>query len=261
MLTKVFTCHKLICMYKVCTLLTLAAILSATYPPSAEADDRLKIAIVDTGYQKPRGMKSVNLCKGEHKDFSDDKRVFQDHIGHGTNIAHIIDGFLRKRVSTDKYCLVIVKFYGAEASSDGAVHSEKALKYSGKINADIINFSGGGEERSDSEAKVVSSLLDRGLILVMAAGNNGHNLDKGKTYYPAMADDRVIVVGLKQKDGSIHPLSNRGKVVDRYEVAIDVRAGGKTMTGTSQATAIATAKIAYEEILRRMTQDDRTFQH
>lgn len=235
----------------------------------------LKIAVLDTGFGF-RGLgKSANLCKYGHKDFSKEKvfsKLFNtvtpvplDMHGHGTNIVGIIDNLAS--LSNKKYCFVIIKFYSLNQTGiENLTASNKALKYVNDIKADFINYSGGGPHYSKNEHEYVKTFLNNGGTFVAAAGNENKNLDNFENaYYPASYDQRIIVVGNKKKDIDKtynpryilkdkenkkierHSLSSYGKMVDRWEEGENVTAYGITMTGTSQATAIATGKIIVEK--------------
>lgn len=210
------------------------------------------IAIIDTGIGFTQLSARAKLCKFGHKDFTGSDMVAKgyktvdpvpfDTHGHGTNIAGIID--LAAKSSGIDYCLVIIKDY----PSKNPLKSEiEALQYASDIGANIVNISAGGQEESLEETKSVKSLLDKGAILVAAAGNDRNELTPTKRrYFPAQCDPRVIVVGNMSKNLSRSPTSNYGSSVTRWEYGENVEGFGLTMTGTSQATAVATGKLLTE---------------
>lgn len=207
---------------------------------------KIKIAVIDTGYKLPaypyQDYTGVNLCEGQHADIVKGLTYlnippYESHP-HGTNVAHIIDNQLGKEYKDD-YCLVIIKYYSLfENTIDLSI---KAIKYAIDIKVDFINYSGGGTVESAEETRLIKKALNNKIIIVAAAGNNGENLSKS-AFYPAMSDNRVIVVGnLKNKKRS--PSSNYGKQVDIWENGTEVNGGGIVMSGTSQAAAIVTGKL------------------
>jgi subtilisin family serine protease len=137
----------------------------------------------------------------------------------------------------------------------------KAIRHAINIGADFINISGGGPGRNQSEHQLVKEALDKGIIFVAAAGNDGHKLGSmviAKTnrgaitrylasYYPAMYDERVIVVGNGENSANRRKTSNYGEVVDVWENGtFPIGAYGNRavrLEGTSQATALVTGKL------------------
>jgi hypothetical protein len=99
------------------------------------------------------------------------------------------------------------------------------------------------------ETRLLSQALDQGVTIFVAAGNgeavrSGYsvvvkpiNLDQRCEAFPACADPRLRVV-------SAYDLTraNFGKIVDIWESGLRKVGGGLSLSGTSQATAIATGK-------------------
>lgn len=210
------------------------------------------VAVIDSGFAYTQeSLAEKHLCKYGHKDFTEEQRwakyldtvdkVPLDLVSHGTQMVGIIDKFAGKKT---KYCFVIIKVFNRNGMENDSIPTQKAFRYATSIKADIINFSGGGIVFNELEYKEVISYLANGGIFVSAAGNNGENLDEiGHTFYPAMYDKRIKVVGNLNQDGTRNPFSNYGKVVKYWEVGTDVKAFGTTGSGSSQATATKTGKI------------------
>lgn len=216
------------------------------------------VAVIDTGLTLSNNEK---LCKTGHKDFSGFSTsskvelsksgthqkgvvyptvdVPADGHGHGTNIA----GLIYKHAGPDaNYCLLILKYWQPGISGVSAIEATiEAINYATEMGAKYINYSGGGIEFNEDEAMAVSNFLDHGGTFIAAAGNEKSDLAK-VPYYPAMDDNRVIVVGNGTKEKpAIH--SNFGVRVDRWENGVKQVGFGHTMTGTSQAAAIVTGKM------------------
>lgn len=212
------------------------------------------IAVIDTGFGlgwRPEEEKTARLCQYGHKNFVDDQNsdkfdtkvpVPTDRHGHGTNIAGIIGQYAKNT----NYCLVILKYFDPVAkNNDNLKHTIQAIDYARQIHANFINYSGGGTDFNQDEADAVKRFLDAGGTFVAAAGNEHSDLEKNP-YYPAMEDDRVIVVGNIREDRQPARSSNYGKRVNRWEIGEGVTAYGLQMTGTSQSTAIVTGKLVSE---------------
>lgn len=245
---------------KISTFLLLTVALGACTQEKAEAKRcgkyPVKIAVIDTGFgYEDKGHES-KLCRYGHRDFSNDNQfttaydtkvpVPLDVHSHGTNIAGIIDEYAKK--SHLNYCIVVVKYFSAQQDGQQNLQAMvSAIRYAANIKADYVNISGGGNIFNYREYLQVERYLNGGGKLVVAAMNDNVSLDLPQNkVYPAMYDKRIIVVGNNSASGVKSKSSNYGSVVTRWEIGEDVTAYGITMTGTSQATAVATGKIASE---------------
>lgn len=187
----------------------------------------IKVAIIDTGLSNAY-VKNVQLCDRGHKDFSG--QGLNDTNGHGTNIT----GIITEHTNTTNYCIIIIKAYNFDTHKN---YITNALQYVSNLNVDIINLSGGGPGTIEEERVAVEKILNKNILLVVAAGNDGINLDENCNYYPACYDKRVIVVGANKS------YSNYGTPVHVIRTGEDVSGFGIVMHGTSQATALQTSKI------------------
>lgn len=213
----------------------------------------IKIVVLDTGFGYLGRGSEAHLCKYGHKDFTID-RVFVtnsktktpvplDLNAHGTNIVGIIDSYLKD--SGVNYCLVILKYFSEKQNGPQNLEaSVRAINYAANIDADYINYSGGGYNPNLEEKLATVRYLNQGGRIIEAAMNDGLNLDfPENAVYPAMYDDRIVMIGNLGKNGVKMESSNYGSPVSRWEIGESVEAYGLTLTGTSQATAVATGKI------------------
>jgi subtilisin family serine protease len=231
----------------------ILALLLFTTPSDAKT---IRVAVIDTGfdfkstwpnlgfaYNRSLGLSVPRLCKEGHKDFTDTS--IQDVHGHGTHIA----GLIAKYAKGSDYCLIILKYYHSTASSVNLTKmSIDAFRYAVSLKVDIINYSGGGIDPSFEEGVVIKDALDKGIVIVAAAGNNHTRIDYRvsgwKTthyydpttrtnryerrpilehvttkqidtqeiisYFPATYDSRIVAVTNSEWDGSITYSSNYG---------------------------------------------------
>jgi hypothetical protein len=114
-----------------------------------------------------------------------------------------------------------------------------------------VNFSAEGGDYVEREEKAIEKMLDLGVKMVVAAGNGHEEVH----FYPAVLDRRIVVVGNLNREYIMEPSSNFGSFVNRWEIGEYICAGGKCMTGTSQATATATGKILNEMLNERKRQN------
>lgn len=199
----------------------------------------IKIAVVDSGLNL-RAKEDVKLCPTGHADFTG--TGFKDNIGHGTNIAYVI----ADRLKDVDYCIVVVKVF--DVKSPRYIFNPTVLGFLHLLNVnqlDVVNYSAGGVGDIIAEKVIIKGLLAQDVKFVCAAGNDAKDLEKNCDYYPACYSG-VVPVGNLQQDGRPAKTSNYGKPVKFWEVGTNVCGGGVCLTGTSQATAVHTAKVARE---------------
>ncbi len=207
-------------------------------------EKREKVAIVDTGISNPEYFKNY-LCKGGHRDFTGSKEGITDVNGHGTNIA----GIIAKYMDPAKECLLIYKFYTPNGGMLNLEHEKSALKQALDDEVSRVNLSLGGGDEDAEEKELLQTLLKRGVVVAVAAGNDKQNLSKKCNYYPAcygFSDKNFHVV----QNGYVNTTlaenttqTNYGGPVTDIEHGTDVEGAGVIMSGTSQATAIVTGKL------------------
>jgi subtilisin family serine protease len=221
------------------------------------------IAVIDTGIDPT----VPHLCQFGHWSF--DSKPLEDTEGHGTHIS----GLITKYAEHGDYCLVSLKYYQNGGLGSHNLDNEKlAFRRAIDLNVDFINLSGGGADPNNEERALIEEALSKGIKIIVAAGNDGHDLSV-IPYYPACYDNRITVVGNlgigggykcgddvpKDKWAAMRAYSsNYGPSVNRWEVGtacISNAPGGQTrvMYGTSQSTAIATGKLVKVELKRRLS--------
>lgn len=214
------------------------------------------VAVIDTGFDTSSNWSSIlkhyknlrkpRLCKYGHMDFTG--YGLSDNHGHGTHIASTIAA----NAGDANYCLVILKFFDSTKNvTDSQFDTLLAFQRAIDLKVNIINYSGGGLERSKEECDVIKKALNAGITIIAAAGNESSDINK-TPYYPAMCDSRIKVVANVTANGEYHPRSNytTDRPSSRFlykELGYNVLAlmPNNTvgfMSGTSQATAVLTGK-------------------
>lgn len=221
----------------------------------------IRVAVIDTGFDFKSDWKNYigyldsdgyalqmpKLCKTGHEDFTN--TGLQDTNGHGTHVA----GIIAKFAENSNYCLIILKNYApVNNNSDILERTFKAIKKAIALKVDIINYSGGGEGKSERECNAIKQALDAGIKVIVAAGNEYHNINK-VPYYPAMCDNRVIAVKNVDSTGNVVPSSNftdtkKGSRELESEKGFNVlsllpKNQIGLMTGTSQSAPTRTGKV------------------
>jgi len=220
-------------------------LLSFLFCISVAQAKTLKIAIIDSGIY-PEYVKTLPLCPDGHKSFVDGPWNQDSGAGHGTNVASLITMFAGKNLN---YCLVIYKVFNIHKNDGlGSFPSIQAVQAAIKEDVAIINYSGGGEDFSSAEMHIWKEALNKGIVVIVAAGNMKQNLDENCNYYPACYQvlNKVRffgVVGSLDSNGKRAASSNYGKIVTLWEKGMHIEGGGIIKSGTSQATATVTGKL------------------
>lgn len=184
-------------------------------------------------------------------DFVKHKPLAQDHHGHGSHIAGLVLSQIKKQSAGPKVKLMILKYYDQSfLSTDTLGHTIKAFKYATQMGAHIINYSGGGAQANGSEYLALKAANEKGLLIAAAAGNDGRDLAQGKFFPANYPLPNILSVTAVDSTYELLPTSNFSSQL------VNLAAPGKNqiswlpgshlgpMTGTSQATALATGAAA-----------------
>jgi hypothetical protein len=202
-------------------------------------DDRIRIVIIDTGISVSQ-YNSSYVCKDGHKSFVDTD--IYDTNGHGTNIISIVSLGINVRT----HCIVSYKFYSDSKSNSIEQVINALLSAMRDDRIKYINMSMEGAGSYIFEKKLIRALLDRGVIITVAAGNKRQDLDIECNTFPAcykkdLDYENFYVVGSKLTS------SNYGKVVT--DIFSGRNVGSPIMSGTSQASAQKLADILKHVVL------------
>jgi subtilisin family serine protease len=204
---------------------------------AGSVEKRKKIAVLDTGIGLSQILQDY-MCKDSRKTLLPLDAGLDKH-GHGKNVI----GLIAKEINSKTHCIVSYKIFNYNLKKQ---YMNDGIRQAIKDGVKYINISGGGPnsepDSNKEERRLIRKALKKGIVVILASGNQGLNLDKNCNYYPAcykkdIKNDNLIVVGAKDvKSG------NKGKIIDFYEKGKLV--GTPVMSGTSQATATVTGKIA-----------------
>lgn len=248
-------------------------VLASLIACSAHADP-IRVAIIDTGLDvessfdtepiKKLGLVKPVMCPEGGFDFTS-KMIFSDEVpkdvtdthGHGTHVA----GLIAKGAGNIPYCIIPMKYWDKDKFFQDVQKSTiRAFEKAISLKVDIINYSAGGNERSEKECLIVKKALDSGIIVVAAAGNENSNIND-KPYYPAMCDERIVAVENIDVAGDPTYTSNftdsrdGAKDLEKEKATnvISILPKNKTgpMSGTSQAAAIMTGNLVKRLFLMR----------
>ena len=197
--------------------------------------------IIDTGINENHDEFESRIAKG----FSSIGDSYDDCNGHGTHVAGTVAG----------------KTYGV--AKEALIHPVKVLNCSGNgrlsgvlegiewvaDNAEfpaVANMSlGGGKSRAIDDA--VESMIDAGVSVVVAAGNENQN---ACNVSPANVSRAITVAASDIKDKRAS-FSNYGKCVDLFAPGVDIKSAWigysdslKTISGTSMASPHVAGVVA-----------------
>lgn len=211
-----------------CAILFVCATGFSKYAYSGQGT-RIKIAVIDSGINSS-ALKPY-LCDGGHIDLTGN--TLTDVVGHGTNVTSIIV----KNLNPKTHCIVIIKWFHNDKAHLSAVSPAITKAIEDKVS--YINMSLSGYAYDAQEFYSIQKALDLGIVVVVAAGNNGKNLGVKCDIYPACypINNKNYYVVANFVDDVRFDSSNFGGPVNAFENGVNINAGGYVMTGTSQAAA------------------------
>jgi subtilisin family serine protease len=180
----------------------------AITPPDAKL---VKVAVLDSGVDE--GHVDLKIAQYEHEDSS-----AEDIVGHGTHVCGIIAG--KRSRSADFHSgvcnatLHVWKIFDDEPDPETGdyvvdeVHYQRAMVAAQRAGCRVINLSIGGYETTTRERALVKRLVDAGVVIIAAMGNEYQ--EGNPTEYPA-ALPGVIAVGAVGKRFERALTSNTGK--------------------------------------------------
>jgi hypothetical protein len=208
-------------------------------------ENRIKIAVIDTGYDVTPELQPF-ICSKGHASFVDDFPMRDSHKSkHGTNVV----GLIAKNLNPNKHCILIIKFYNEYLSAaEFGNFVRLGIEYAISQNARYINLSLSGSAPAYMEYLALEQALMHGIKVSVAAGNGretpkgsvGIDLDKKCAAFPACYSFRTMQSNFHVVGSSGSRFSNRGQVVKFWENGNQV--GKPALSGTSQAAAIHTGK-------------------
>jgi subtilisin family serine protease len=160
------------------------------------------VAVIDTGFDVSHPDRPVNLrlgCDHVRWGLAKDQpcpTVAYDHHGHGTHVAGIVaaaqnNGQHVAGVAPNVTVLAIAAF-GADGSGYGSDVAD-AIEEAVDAGARVVNLSAGTASPGRREREAVEYALERGVVVVAAAGNGGVSNGTAATYPAAWPG--VVAVG------------------------------------------------------------------
>lgn len=209
------------------------------------------VAVLDTGVDRTHEDLSDVLLLDGYDVLTESAGVSGDQDGHGTAVTGLIAAAANNGVGSAgvAFGARILPVRIANGSTD--IYSSdliSGIRFAADAGARILNLSLGGYMYSAAEYDAVRYAIERGCILIAAAGNDGGTEYAENKVYPA-AYPGVISVGSCDASGSRSSFSQMNDEVDLLAPGEDLLllvAGGKgenayrTGRGTSYSTALMT---------------------
>jgi subtilisin family serine protease len=189
------------------------------------------VAVVDSGINYNHEDLAANMWDGgtsypKHGyDFIDSDNDPMDLNGHGTHVAGIIGSVGNNSIGNAGVCwkvkLMAVRVLNASGSGT-SVSISSGINFAVQNNAKVINLSLGGYSNDTVIANAITNAQTNGVLVVVAAGNDGINTDSGTTpVYPLnYTNSNIIGVAALDQSYSLAAFSNYGST------SVDVGAPG-----------------------------------
>lgn len=141
---------------------------------------------------------------------------FFESIPHGTPVTGLISGKGDDKKDEVEGLCQKCKVMPLKAGSYGRFLRSaiaKAVEYSAQMEVPVVNASFGGKKESQIECESIRrSVKNKDSLFVIAAGNDGCDLDNECDFYPAECSSaNLIVVGGSNATGHAAPWSNYGR--------------------------------------------------
>jgi subtilisin family serine protease len=220
----------------------IITIIVAFFALKSNAGQKIIVMEIDTGldpFSHAEIRSHINTREGDPLEFFDGN-------GHGTHVGGLI-----LKGTCPEVELKSCSWFKLNASGDWNEYIN-CIRIAGSLKPDVINISSSGTNYDGEEFELLKELSDGGTKIIVAAGNQGRDLQYYPVY-PANYDIKnLIVVGNIEDNGRRSITSNFGLPNEVYMPGIKVYStlpGNKWgyMTGSSQSTARFTNKLLLEK--------------
>lgn len=199
----------------------------------------ITVAVLDTGLWKHTDLPEPVFAA----NFSRSRTVY-DRDGHGTHVAGTIGARLDGKgvVGWAPECNIGVCKVLGDDGSGSSPDIARGIRYAAENGADIINMSLGGGFSQDI-ADACRDVIQQGVFVICAAGNEGSQGNRNTVGYPARLVETLAIASYR-KDGRISDFSSRGPEVDMAFPGEDILSTWpnntfRSISGTSMATPAA----------------------
>lgn len=183
-------------------------------------------------------------------DFSDEDGTPQDEYGHGTHVTALIAGAAEgERLSVGLNAKVFMARIFDHHGNSNSIDIARAVIYATDRGAEVMNHSWAGGRRTQALSDAFSYAAGRGVMLMVAAGNDKTNIND----YPPIPSSfqGAIPIGAYNQKLKKPGYSNFGNRIVQWflpgDAMISATADGAfgAMDGTSMAAGFASGMAAY----------------
>jgi subtilisin family serine protease len=202
----------------------------------------IKVCIVDSGYETAHEDLAGNIATGQN--YSRSGQWYTDENGHGTHVGGTVSAVNNANVGVvgvlpNRFVsLHIAKVFDASGSASNSTVDRAALDCV-RAGAKIISMSLGGEDSSQTEARVFQRIADAGVLSIAAAGNDGNNLISYPGGYPT-----VMSVAAVDEKGAWATFSQFNATVEISGPGVGVYSTVPTGTGREPTLTIGRRSYA-----------------
>lgn len=223
----------------------------------AKGSKDIKVAVIDTGVDSKHPEMESKVTNGY--DFIDNTPKVSDHHGHGTHVSGVIGAATNNKVGVAGINQEVTIIPLRAVPSDGDETDQNVIssfEFAVMAGARVANCSFGKAKSSKAVGDVIAAAGEKGLLVVVAAGNDGRNINITPTYPASFKTPNMIVVAASRYSGKLAFFSNYGLN------AVDIAAPGANILssvrgnsyeawdGTSMATpqvvGVAALALSYK---------------
>ncbi len=203
----------------------------------------IKVAVIDTGVDPNHEELSDRLAPGF--DFIDNTAVVTDHHGHGSHVSGIIGAKTNnsKGIAGINQEVTIIPIRAVPSDADETdANVIQSFEFAVQAGARVANCSFGKYQESQAVADAITAAGEHGLLVVVASGNDGADINVSPAYPAAFHTSNMIVVASSKSDGGLSYFSNFGMgLVDLAAPGSNIyssiiNGGYASWSGTSMAT-------------------------
>ena len=184
--------------------------------PLAGTLSGITVAVLDTGVDRTHeDLQGVNILNG-YDAVSHSAGVYDDGDGHGTAVTGLIAAAANNGLGSAGVAFGVTVLPIRVAGDANRIYSSDligGIRFAADAGADILNLSFGGYTYSVAEYDAVQYALEKGCILIAAAGNDGETAAGQQEIYPASYEG-VISVGSCDVYGEKSTFSQDNSSVD-----------------------------------------------
>ncbi len=190
------------------------------------------VAVIDTGVNYDHNDLKNNMWDGAINhgyNFFDDDNDPMDLNGHGTHVAGTIAAEGNNFIDAVGICwkakIMAIKVFGiGEFGSTDAII--RGIDYATTNGAKVINMSLGGPEYDTAFKSAIDSAKTSGVLVVVAAGNDGESVETTPMYPCSYDSDNIVCVAAVDQKFDKATFSNFG------ETSVDIAAPGTNTLST-----------------------------